>query len=61
MWSELLAALGLMLVIEGVLPFISPARFRRALLNFAAVEDRLMRWLGLACMAGGLLILNAVK
>lgn len=61
MWSELLGALGLMLVIEGLLPFISPARLRRALLNFAAVEDRVMRWLGLACMLGGLLILNAVK
>ena len=61
MWSELLGALGLLLVVEGVLPFLSPGRFRRALLNFAAAEDRVMRWMGLACMIGGLLILNAVK
>ncbi len=61
MWSELLGALGMLLVIEGVLPFLSPGRFRRALLNFAAAEDRAMRWTGLACMIVGLLILNAVK
>ena len=60
-WSDLLTALGLLLVIEGVLPFLSPARFRQALLNYAAVENRWMRGLGLASMVVGLLILNAVK
>lgn len=52
---------GLLLVLEGVLPFLSPRRFRQALLNFAALEDRWMRLTGLICMVGGLLILNAVK
>lgn len=61
MWSELLMAGGLLLVLEGVLPFLSPGRFRQALLNFAAVEDRWMRLIGLICMVGGLLILKLVK
>lgn len=61
MWAELLGALGLLLVIEGALPFLSPRRFRQSLLNFAAIEDPVMRAIGLACMIGGLLILNAVK
>lgn len=61
MWSELLMAGGLLLVLEGVLPFLSPGRFRQALLNFAAVEDRWMRVIGLISMIGGLLILNLVK
>lgn len=61
MSSELLGALGLLLVIEGVMPFLSPGRFRRALLSFAAAEDRVMRWVGLGSMICGLLILNAVK
>jgi uncharacterized protein len=60
-WAELLGALGLLLVIEGAMPFLSPRRFRQSLLNFAAIEDRVMRAIGLACMIGGLLILNAVK
>lgn len=61
MWSDLLAALGLLMVIEGVLPFLSPRHFRKALLNFAAIEDRGMRIFGLICMVVGLIILNAVK
>lgn len=61
MWAELLAALGLLLVVEGVLPFLSPRRFRQALLNFAAISDRAMRVLGMACMLAGLLILNTLK
>lgn len=61
MWTDLLGALGLLLVIEGVLPFLSPRRFRQALLQFAAIEDRTMRIVGLVCMIGGILLLNAVK
>ena len=61
MLTELLGALGLLLVLEGVLPFLSPGRFRQALLQFAAIEDRTMRIVGLVCMVGGVLLLNAVK
>ena len=61
LWSELLLAAGLLMVLEGVLPFLAPRRFRQALLNLAAVEDRWMRIFGLICMLIGLLILNAVK
>lgn len=61
MLTELLGALGLLLVIEGVVPFLSPRRFRQALLQFAAIEDRTMRIVGLVCMVGGVLLLNAVK
>lgn len=61
MWAELLTALGLLMVIEGLLPFLSPRRFRQALLDAAALEDRILRALGFMAMLGGLLILNAVK
>ncbi|MGQ0530223.1 MAG: DUF2065 domain-containing protein [Panacagrimonas sp.] len=61
MWSELLLAAGLLMVLEGLLPFLVPGRFRQALLNLAAVEDRWMRIFGLVSMLIGLLILNAVK
>ncbi len=61
MLTDLLGALGLLMVIEGVLPFLSPHRFRQALLQFAGIEDRTMRIVGLVCMVGGVLLLNAVK
>ena len=61
MWSEVLLAFGLLMVVEVILPFLSPRRFRQALLNFAAIEDRGMRIIGLICLVGGMLIVQAVK
>jgi uncharacterized protein YjeT (DUF2065 family) len=57
MWDELLAAFGLMLVLEGVLPFLSPGTLRQTLLRMAQLEDRVLRFAGLASMALGLLVL----
>ena len=58
MWNDLGRAVALMLVIEGLMPFVSPRRFCRSLLNFAAMEDRSMRLLALASMAAGLIVLH---
>lgn len=58
MWHELLRALALVLVIEGVLPFLSPRGFRRALLSFISLDDRWMRLLGLVSMLAGLVLLQ---
>lgn len=61
MWHDLLAAVALMLVLEGILPFVNPAGFRRALLSAAGLEESLLRKIGLACMVGGVLMLYAVR
>lgn len=57
MWDDLLAALGLMLVLEGILPFLNPGALRQTLVRLTQLEDRALRWIGLASMALGLLIL----
>lgn len=57
MWDELLAAFGLMLVLEGIFPFLSPNGLRRSLLRMAELEDRALRFAGLASMLLGLLVL----
>ena len=57
MWDELLAAFGLMLVLEGILPFLNPSALRQTLLRLAQLEDRTLRFAGLASMALGLLVL----
>ena len=59
MWDDLLAALGLMLVLEGILPFLNPSALRQTLVRLTQLEDRALRWIGLASMALGLLILYA--
>ncbi|MCB2426870.1 DUF2065 domain-containing protein [Methylophaga pinxianii] len=54
-------ATALMLVIEGILPFINPAALRRALLQVATMTDQQLRITGLLSMVAGLLILYWVN
>lgn len=56
-WPDLAAALGLLLVIEGILPFLSPSAAKRALAKFAATDDKTLRVAGTVSMLGGLLLL----
>lgn len=57
MWSDLLAAVGLMLVLEGILPFLSPDRVKRTLVDLARLDNRILRVAGLVSMLIGLAVL----
>lgn len=61
MSHNLLMALGLMLVIEGILPFLSPTSLRRTLVSLSQLDDRSLRILGLVSMAVGVLLLYLVR
>ncbi|HET8690823.1 MAG TPA: DUF2065 domain-containing protein [Steroidobacteraceae bacterium] len=56
-WPDLAAALGLMLVLEGILPFLSPPGFRRACASLGSMDDRKIRLAGAAGMAAGVAVL----
>lgn len=58
LWQDLARAFGLVLVIEGLLPFLSPARWRSAMLRVSTLDDRLLRSFGLAMMICGLVMLR---
>lgn len=60
MGSTLLAAFALMLVIEGILPFIAPARWRETFLQLARLADGQIRFIGLTSMLIGVLLLFVV-
>ncbi len=60
-WDNLAAALALVMVIEGLLPFLSPSRFRLTLLTAAALSDKVLRVLGLLAMLAGLATLYWVR
>lgn len=60
-WEDLLAALGLMLVLEGILPFLRPDQWRRAMLLAAQFDDRTLRIVGLGSMLLGLVIVVLVR
>lgn len=55
--STLLAALGLALIIEGLLPFIAPGAWRQAFTQLLQMQDGQIRFFGLLAVAGGLLLL----
>ncbi|MFZ5652933.1 MAG: DUF2065 domain-containing protein [Pseudomonadota bacterium] len=57
-WQELFRAFCLVLIIEGLLPFAAPARWREAALGAARISDRGLRTLGFALLATGALLLN---
>ena len=61
MWHELAIAFCLMLVIEGILPFIDPRRWRRMLLLLDQVDDNIMRMMGLASMLTGTILLLIIN
>ncbi len=52
-WQELGIAVCLLLVLEGILPFLSPRRWREAVISLAGLDDRQLRLIGLGSMLLG--------
>jgi uncharacterized protein YjeT (DUF2065 family) len=61
MWHDLLVALALLLVLEGIWPFLSPNSMRRMLLAIAQQESRALRVSGLISMLCGVGLLYLVN
>ena len=59
--SDLLAALGLFLVLEGIAPFLNPQGVKRAFARLLQVHDRELRYAGLGSMLVGVIILFLVR
>jgi uncharacterized protein len=53
----LLGALALMLVFEGLLPFVSPSSWRQMFERATRLSDGQLRFIGLSSMLAGLLLL----
>lgn len=61
MKTSLLAALALMLVLEGILPFLAPALWRETFRKMTEMSDGQLRFVGLTSMLGGLLLLYLIN
>ncbi|MFN0038460.1 MAG: DUF2065 domain-containing protein [Burkholderiales bacterium] len=55
--GTLLMAVALMLVLEGMLPFLLPSVWRDTFRRMTELSDGQIRFIGLASMLGGLLLL----
>ena len=57
MATTLIMALALMLVIEGLLPFLAPKLWRETFLRLMQLSDGQIRFFGLTSMIAGLILL----
>ncbi|MBU3068330.1 DUF2065 domain-containing protein [Aestuariicella sp. G3-2] len=53
MWEEIGKAFCLMLVFEGIIPFLYPQRWRKLVSSLALVNDSQLRMMGLLSMLLG--------
>ena len=60
-WQELGVALCLVLVIEGILPFLYPQRWKELVVLAADVDDRTKRIVGFASMILGTGLLYLIR
>ena len=61
MWHDLLAAVALMLVLEGIMPFVNPKGYKSMMQTITGMEDSVLRYGGLFSMLGGVVLLYLVK
>ena len=60
-WQVLPVALSLAFILEGVLPFLSPKRWRQMMTLVVQMDDRIIRNFGLGSMTFGLFLLYIVN
>ncbi len=60
-WSDLLAALSLVLVIEGLLPFLKPQTYKNTMQQMLTLPEKTIRMIGLGSMVAGLILLTLVR
>ena len=61
MWHDFAVALCLVLVIEGIVPFLYPRRWREMVMMLSEVDDRTMRLVGLLSMLLGTGLLYLIR
>jgi len=60
-WQEILTAVALLLVIEGMLPFVGPQIYKQLVAQVARLGDNQLRTFGLTSMIAGLVLLFFVR
>jgi uncharacterized protein YjeT (DUF2065 family) len=52
-WTELFSALALVMIIEGIIPFISPQGYKNTMQQMLAMPESTLRAVGLCLMLVG--------
>lgn len=61
MWEEIVRAFALVMVIEGLLPFLAPDRWRVMLLQVVKVDSRNLRIFGAVMIGTGIIALQLLR
>jgi len=61
MWHDLWIALALLLIVEGVFPFLSPDGLRKTLAKIHQLSDSQLRFAGLTSMLLGVVLLYIIN
>jgi len=61
MWTDLLTALALVFIIEGIMPFINPDGVRKMFMMASQLNNTNLRFMGLTSMLLGLIFLYLVR
>lgn len=61
MLVEIFTAICLVLVLEGILPFLSPSLYKASVRSMLDLPDRQLRIAGLSSMIVGVLVLAIVR
>ncbi|MDH5184901.1 MAG: DUF2065 domain-containing protein [Gammaproteobacteria bacterium] len=61
MWQELWVALALVMVIEGLIPFINPKGYRRMVMMMSIMDDKSLRRTGFVIMVTGAILVYLLK
>ena len=60
-WQQIAVGVALVFVIEGILPFAAPRRWRDMVRQVAELDDRSLRGFGLFSMLFGLALLYLIN
>ena len=61
MWHDLLVAVALLLVIEGIFPFMNPSGLKRTMIVISQMSDHQLRFAGITSMLLGLVLLYLIN
>jgi len=59
-WHDLLTAIALLLILEGLMPFISPESIKKVYKSMVETPESSLRKIGLASIVAGLVLLYFV-
>lgn len=60
-WHEFFVGLCLVLVFEGIMPFLSPDKYKEMLQKISQLDEKQLRKLGFFAMLIGIIVLFLIK